>query len=140
MQIERFQPDHLRRLLLQPSQAFLGESMSDPAYGEMLAQSTSFSAIDGDQVVGCAGIIPMWEGRSVAWALLSADIGPRMVKIHRAAVRLLAFQTCRRIEATCDVRFEPARRWLEMLGFQLEGRLRAYTPTGDDHDLYARVR
>jgi RimJ/RimL family protein N-acetyltransferase len=46
----------------------------------------------------------------------------------------------RRIEATVDVGFKQGHRWIKMLGFELEGYMRAYRPDGADMLLYARVK
>jgi len=140
MRIEPFRPDHLALLALQPAQAYMGPQLTDLAYGKQLAAYPAFTALQADRVLGCAGLVPQWEGRAIVWALLAADIGRGMVVVHRAVDRFLSLRTERRIEATCDHSFGAASRWLLMLGFQHEGTMRAFTPDGHDHDLYARVQ
>jgi RimJ/RimL family protein N-acetyltransferase len=63
-----------------------------------------------------------------------------MVIIDRVARRMLRNCPRRRIQATTDPEFGPGQRWLLMLGFVQEGRLRAYTPDGRDQLMYARIR
>jgi len=61
------------------------------------------------------------------------------VPITRAARRFYEVCPLRRIEAEVACEHEQGRRWVEMLGFEREGRMRSYW-AGKDFDLYARVR
>lgn len=137
-----FQPVHLDRLELQGSQAWLGEVL-DPSYGAaMKAAGPCYTALDGERVVACAGIVNMWENRAHAWALIAHDAGRHFVAVVRAIQRFLDMQDIRRIETTVDVGFEQGHRMIKMLGFTLETPepMRAYTPDGRDCYLYARIR
>lgn len=140
MMIVAFQPAHLERLLLQPSQALMQPTLADPSYGPSLAAAgPAYSAVEGDAVFACAGIIPQWEGRAVAWALIADEAGRHMVGIHKAVRRALEVHAYRRIETAVASNFEQGHRWAQMLGFEREGRMRGYAPDGRDCDLYARV-
>jgi hypothetical protein len=44
-----------------------------------------------------------------------------------------------RVEASTAVGWLPGRRWLEMLGFECEGVMRAYGPDRRDFFRFARV-
>jgi RimJ/RimL family protein N-acetyltransferase len=46
----------------------------------------------------------------------------------------------RRYESTVDVGFKQGHRFMKMLGFEVEGYLKAYRPDGADMVLYARVK
>lgn len=141
MNIVAFEPHHLGRLLLQPSQAIMQPVLSDPGYGPSLAQAgPAYAAVDGDTVVACAGLIHQWPGRAVAWALIAAEAGPHMVSIHKAVRRAMDIFEARRIETAVATNFEQGHRWVKMLGFEREGTMRAYTPDGRDCDLYAMIR
>lgn len=140
MMIVPFDPSHLTRLLLQPSQAIMQPTLSDPAYGPSLAQAgPAYSAVDGDAVFACAGLIHQWPGRALAWALIAAEAGRHMIGIHKAVRRALDVHAFRRVETAVAADFDQGHRWAVMLGFEREGRMRAYTPDGGDCDLYARV-
>lgn len=140
MHIEPFSPDHLRRLLLQPSQTMLQPTLADPAYADMLHKGgPAYSAFDGDEVVACLGVIPQWQHRAIAWGLVGAEAGKRFVGIHRGVVRFLDLCGYKRVETSVLTDFEEGHRWARMLGFVREGTMKAYTPGGLDCDLYARV-
>lgn len=141
MMIVTFKPSHLERLLLQPAQEGMRPVMQDPSYGLSLARSgPCYAAVSGDEVLACAGLIPQWPGRAVAWALIGADAGRCFVGLHRAVKRALDMHEYRRVETGVASDFEAGHRWARMLGFTREGRMRAYTPDGRDCDLYALVR
>lgn len=96
------------------------------------------------QPVGCGGLVPLGFGRFLAWTWF-AEVAPR----HRrfvsgicAAVVKDAFerQGARRIEAHTPLHHLLGRRFLERLGFQMEGVARAWGPDGSDYCTYARVK
>lgn len=139
----RFAPlrvEHLAALELQAGQAYMGGDISAPGYAEQLLQGQAFTAIAGGEVIGCAGCIEPWDNRGILWALVSANAGRHMTAIHRAAVGFLAQSKLRRIETFVDTEFAAGHRWVQMLGFEREGRMRAFSPDGRDFDLYARVK
>lgn len=140
MEIVPFEPEHLRTLVLQEAQAWMGPMLKADYGLELKRGGPAFTALDGDQVIACAGVLRMWENRDQAWALLSADSGRRFVGIYRGIRRFLDMHDTRRVEATVDSEFAAGHRLMYLLGFQHEGRMRAYLMDGRDCDLYARVR
>lgn len=140
MEIVDFKADHLFQLDLQDAQQYLGVYIQrDQATA--LEQTPSFTGVEGDAIVGCAGIIPMWHGRAMAWAYLSSlAVGPTFLSVHRAVKRFLDVCYVQRIEMTVDCDFEQGHRWAMMLGFVKEANcMRAYRPDGGDCALYARI-
>lgn len=139
-----FEPDDLDDLLETGGEMFAGARslLGQPGYGDMLkASGPAWSALDVDQsIIGCGGLALEHPGCSVAWTLLHPErSGAHMLALHRQARKALAAAPTRRVQADCDPEFPPARRWLELLGFQYEGIRRAYAPDGRDMALYARV-
>lgn len=141
MIVERLRPEHLEALILQPAQQFARANLEQKGYAEALAQGEAFALLSEGRVVACAGVVPMWEGRGDAWALIAADIGPKgMHEAHYVVRKYLEKSALRRIEAACDAAFLQAHRWLYLLGFAYEGPLAKYTPDGRDCLRFARVR
>lgn len=135
-----FEPQHLRQIVLQSSQAWM-QPMLEADYGEQVAVlGPAYSMVDGDEVIACAGLVPIWEGRSQAWALISTEAGRHMVRIVRAIREFLAGQDVRRIEATVDAGFYPGHRLMAMLGFDREGMMLHYLPDGRHCCLYSRTK
>lgn len=124
---------------LQPMQAVLAEWVTEADARALEAHPSFTGWIDGTPV-GCAGIIPQWQDRAIAWAYLSAVCPPVMVAVHKAVARFLASCDIRRIETSVHCDFAAGHRWAVMLGFEMEApRMRAYGADGHDAALYARV-
>lgn len=140
MRIEPYSPAHLEALLLQPAQEFARPLLANPDYRQALAvPGMAFTALDGDRVLACAGLMPLWEGRAEAWALMSHDLRSHFLGIHYATKRFLNACGMRRVEAAVDAQFGCAKEWIEALGFKFEGPLASYTPDGRDCLRFARV-
>lgn len=145
MEVVQFQPEHLiimRDQGIQPTQALIvGSLLADPAYAIALRDGgPSGTAVDGGRILGCAGVMKIWEGRGLAWSVLATDIGVHFVGFHRAVKYFIEHCELRRIEADVQADFPSAHRWMTLLGFEREASRRAYSPDGTDYDLYARVR
>jgi hypothetical protein len=140
MRIADFHPDDLAKLQLQPAQPAEREPIAAPGYGEMLTEGEAFSVFDGDDLLGCLGVYPLWPGRGYAWALLAHDVGRVLRPLTRVARAYLAANPLPRIEAHVDPRFANAIQWAGLLGFEYEGLMRKCTPAGADQLLFARIR
>ncbi len=145
IEIRAFEDDDLARLNPQMVQA--AEYAALPSWEEIgamvRAAGPAWTAEWRGRVVGCAGIAVQMGGRGECWCFIGRDM-PRAawVVIHRAVRSRLGQAPAlgvHRLEATAAVGFPPARRWLEMLGFECEGVARAYAPDRSDCFRYARV-
>ncbi len=135
-----FEREHLHRMVIQQKQQGL-EHLVTPDVCGVLEGGQSYTALDGDEVVACAGVVEITQGRAVAWAYISQDVGRRMRFVTRAVKNFLDLTQFRRIEMDVDCEFPQAHRWAKMLGFEMEcERRRSFTPDGRDCALYAMVR
>lgn len=130
------------RLSLQKNQSFEKDSLNeDTDLSELAAQglALTFETEDG-KVIMIAGLAPQWTNRAVAWTLISESAGRHFVELHRYVDNFLDNSDFRRVESTVDVDFEAGHRWMKMLGFEVEGYMRAYKPDGGDMVLYSRIK
>lgn len=147
MRVVPFEPDHLRRLDPREMEARLFAAIPSDldAYARAMDQpGLSFTGLaDDGTVIGCAGVRPLWRGVGQAWALLSVHAPHAFKAVHRAALAGLAdaFATggFHRVQISVAVDFPAGLRWAGRLGFEVEGRMRRYGMTGDDHYLMART-
>lgn len=138
MEIVPFKREHLKNILIQNRQEDFQELLTPLLMRQL--EKGGYTALDGDEVVACAGTTELTPNRALAWAYISKDVGPRMLQVTKAVKRYLSIAPYRRIEMDVDCEFPEAHRWARMLGFELEcPRRRAYTPDGRDCALYARV-
>lgn len=141
MRVEPYRAHHLHLLIAQGVQsAQIREISHVPANYANVPPGLSMTALEGDHVVLCGGIIPLGPGMGMLWAALSADAGNHMLWLHRATRRFLDIEPRRRIEATVEEGFPAGCRWLELLGFRWEGPMPGYGLKGETHIRYGRVR
>lgn len=126
---------------MQPAQEYLTRIVDVRGdFTELSDKGLAWTAEHDGVVLAVAGVEPQWENRATAFALLSDDSGTHFPAIHSAVVEFLDNAPYRRIEATVDVGFKQGHRWIKMLGFELEGYMKAYRPDGADMLLYARIK
>jgi hypothetical protein len=141
-----FAPEHLARIELQAEQAGLSEAraMLGRIGAQLAVPGLALSLIDGERVLGAAGIWPQWPGRAIAWAVLGNQIPRRnwaqAVAVARRGLNQAHAAGHRRIEISIRDGFANGHRLARILEFRPEGLMRAYSPDGSDHWLYARVR
>lgn len=130
---------HLDQLDMQEAQDYVARWLT-PEIKAVLETTCSFTALDGERVLVCAGVLEMWEGRAAVWAMLGKNLGNKFIGVHRATKDFLDTCRYRRIEATVDVGHEEGERWIKMLGFQLETpNMKLYLPNGGDAAMYVRL-
>lgn len=129
------------KIEIQDAQAYMS-TIADLTldFSELSEKGLAWTGEVNDRVVAVAGLLPQWENRAIAWAVISKHAGPHFRSIHNAVHRFLIHAPFRRIEATVDVGFDDGVRWMKMLGFEIEGYMKAYRPDGADMLLFARVR
>jgi hypothetical protein len=139
--VARLAPEHLQELRLQQAQQHLSGNLADPDYVRALAASgNAFTALADGRVIACAGCLELWKDRAFLWSLIGENAGPHMRALVRAAEGYLRVAPWRRIEAAVASDFRQGQRLIRLLGFEFEGRMRAFSPDGADHDLFARVK
>lgn len=140
-QIVPFQADHLNQLKLQPIQAFLQDVLGEKC-GESIEQhSTAFTGLWYNEVVGCAGVTPLWPGVETAWALLGQKIPMTFVCIHKSVAMFLENRQVRRIETMVDCDHVAGHRWAHALGFICEAPcMSRRSADGRDMAMYARTK
>jgi len=141
MIVRGYEDGDVDRMVLQESQEITREWIKDLDLAPLVTNSMVWVAEDNESnVLAIAGIAPQWENRAIMWSMISPLAGRNMVAIHRAVIAKIDEVPFRRLEATVDVGFEPGLRWMRMLGFSVEGYLRAYRPDGGDQILYSRIK
>jgi len=104
---------------------------------------TAWTLIDGDLVIGAAGVIRFCPGVGEAWALNSVHVLRYPKAFYRAVKEGLDESIERlklhRVQAVVAANHPRAHRWIKALGFEFEGVMRAYGYNGDDYAIYGRV-
>ncbi len=136
-----FIPEHALELRQKLQEGQKGTAV-DLAHGETMARGhCAWTCVNADfDAVAAAGILPMWPGRGLAWALISEDAGPHMREVTKATIAALDCCPCRRVELYVRLGFHQAFRWAKILGFEFEAVLEEADPHGGDMAIFKRVR
>lgn len=128
------------QLALQPAQQWM-KDMVTLEQAQALGRSYKVvTGMDGDRVLGVAGIELYWEGRGMLWSFLADNVARQFVAMHRIAKKFVQDSGVRRLEAHVEVGFGQGHRWMKALGFYVETPCaRAYQAGGRDCTIYARV-
>ena len=136
-----FEIEHYRNILAQERQIEISTRMDEESLQYTKSHGECYTLIDGDEIVGCGGVVEIWKDRGMAWTLISENIGKRFVGLHRVVTRFLDTSKFKRVEMYVDYDFIEAHRWATMLGFTLEAeQMLAFLPNGKSASLYARIR
>tara|TARA_R100000808_G_scaffold12567_1_gene31270 strand:- start:1954 stop:2400 length:447 start_codon:yes stop_codon:yes gene_type:complete len=141
-----FVPDHAEELFAKSTSLATSDSkFTLRRWLENLERKDrAFTLMDNGHLIVSGGIHPIWKGMGEAWLIPSDEIKNhkiRMIKILRDHIdRITIEDDLRRLQATVRADYEPALRFIEFLGFKKEGLLKAYSPAGVDHYMYARVK
>lgn len=131
-----YDAEHLFKIDVQEAQR---EQVIGYMTPETAALLEGYSMMDGDDCLGCAGIVDAGHGRGIAWMILGKHSGPHFIPIVRAIERMLDVSGYRRIEMACAVNFPESHRLALLLGFMPEGRMAQYFSQSRDAILYARM-
>lgn len=140
MRVEPFRAEHLEQLILQPAQAAWRGRFDGETGAALEASRLAWSLLWRDRIIGCGGVVDRGGGRGEAWALLAQDAGLAMLTATRAVRRYFETAPFRRIEAATAADFAPAARWTRLLGFECEGRMRAFCDDGGDAERWAFIK
>jgi hypothetical protein len=102
-----------------------------------------FTFLIEGEVKACFGVIELWKGTGEFWFVPQPDMESWKWSAHKIIKYYLdkayTVMELARGQATADADSEKDQEWLMRLGFQAEGRLRAYI-LGKDHIMYSRLR
>ncbi len=92
----------------------------------LVAGGDAWCAHDETRPLVLAGLLPMWEGRLVAWAYLSRKAGPALLKATREIRRQLERRSNQRIEMYVQDGHSEGVRWAWLLGFRAESLMQNF--------------
>lgn len=124
------------------SELFVGPAGLPDNIGDM---GPAFTAVDSEgRIIGCAGVILMWENTGHAWAAFG-ELFPKypifMSKVVRNIMNeIISDNDLERVETLVESTNERNMRWAtKFLGFSREGTLRNYYH-GLDFEMVAIIR
>lgn len=145
MRIIPYEPHHLAMVQAQSEQASELAMMSPTDAVSLKHAGPAFTGIDGDEIVGCVGLIKFWETEQNryyrAWGWLGKKHPLAFVFVTRRIRNFLdAVEAPCRVEAQVRADFDKGCRWLDRIGFTRRATLPQYGPDGADYDLWDFVK
>lgn len=112
---------------------------------DLILKNLSFTCCDEDVVVGCAGLVEVWEGVCEAWIALDQKQIQNMQTVFfilRSLKKALKDLPAgiRRIHAFQNNRVRNHERFLSFLGFEQEAILKGFFPLKADCIVYRRLK
>lgn len=103
----------------------------------------AYTLLSPDGIICIAGVAPVWPGVGAAWSVTSDLVNKYPKAYFKATKQVLdaisADWKLHRVQVSVNVENKKAVNWVQHLGFQFEGLMRAYGVDKQDHYLYARV-
>jgi len=108
------------------------------------AAGPAVSLVADGKIIGCGGVAFPWMGMGEAWMCMDVEF-----KNHpKTAVKMCkaflddVYQACDmfRMQATIRADDGKLRKWIELMGFGLESRMKSFGPDRSDYLMYARVK
>lgn len=139
MEFTPFKPWHLK--LFRPGKLFQHPYLPEEARAALYRNVEGITVLLDGEIVAIMGIALLWPGVGEVTLIPSDKFYQNKftaTKITKKFIRL-ALETFRlhRIQATALKDLPGHSRFLEFLGFQLEGTLRGYGLKGEDFNMYS---
>lgn len=137
-----FEPFHLK--LFKEGREYGQAASSKELRAFMFRQVEGVTIIMDGEIAGCIGLAHMWAGVAEA-TLVPSDVYYKYAKTLTRFVKEsldIGTETGRihRVQALSLEKYPKHGRFLEALGFEKEGIIRAYDCEKNDYGMYARIR
>lgn len=103
----------------------------------------AYSIFCDNELIACMGLLILWDGVAEVWTVPSSKVEKYKFSYFKA-VKLaieqgVEFYGLHRLQTSCRCKSPVSANWLRKLGFQEEGVMRQYGPTGEDHYMFGKV-
>lgn len=141
MDIRPFDISHFDAMELQDNGWLKREERA--RYAWLQESGVSYTLFLDGLPIYCGGLAESWPGVCDIWMLPSVDVIHKPISVVKAARWMLddAIEKMlpHRIQATVKAADDRAVRFIEALGFEREGLMRAFSSDKTDFFLYARI-
>jgi hypothetical protein len=100
----------------------------------------AYTIKDRGQIVGCAGVLDLWNGVGEAWTCLTDESRAKPFFLHRRTYKIIReiikSKVYHRVHAIVCCTEEKPVQWIERLGFVKESVMKNYGADGSDHAMY----
>lgn len=143
MQIIPFKIEDALSLDVRPHEDKIKDHADFEKWAKLNEESTGFSGFCDDKLIGCAGIRTIWDGVGEAWVLASQGVykHPKSVfkNVRDYLDKIIKEQGLWRVQAHVRTDNLMGIKFIQMLGFKIEGKAVKFNPDKTDAYLFARV-
>lgn len=143
MKIVPFKIEHALSLSVRPHEDEIKNHPDFEKWAKLNGENIGFSGFCDGVLIGCGGIRTIWNGVGEAWVLGSKEVykHPKSAfkNVRNYLDKIIKEHNFWRIQA--HVRTDNARgvRFVQMLGFKIEGKMHKFNPDGTDSYLFGKV-
>lgn len=109
-----------------------------------MALGRTMTGMKDDIILGCGGILPLWEGVAEGWLLTADEIEQYPLAFHKLVRQFISEAeealNLHRIQIFVWSEFETSIEWVKRLGFESEGLMKAFSADRQDFYRMAKVR
>jgi RimJ/RimL family protein N-acetyltransferase len=106
-------------------------------------RGTAYTAMEGNKILGCAGIVRLWGNVGETWSYLSDDFRAKPFALHKICKQMLRqvkeVSGYHRVQTTVRKDDKKAIKWAEKLGMTYESTLKQFGPDKADYDMFCVV-
>ena len=139
-EVVHFQPEHCDELLQHLPEDDIRRG--DQYVSAIAEKDSSWSLLDNGHLIFSCGIYPIWDGVGEAWFLPSEKTRQHKISTVKILLDRIDYVAERfnlqRVQATADCEIPRDKKFLELLDFKVEARMKRYGPTRHDFYLMAR--
>jgi len=136
----KYKPEHLKQL--NRIRDCVPDNLEEKI-AEYELNGVVFTIMYGEQPIALCGAIKLWDGVAEIWFLTTDHIEEHKTFFYREVVRLMnqvqKEQNIHRMQCTVETDFTQCQKWLEGLGFVIEGVMLMYGPDRKNHYRYAKL-
>jgi len=142
-QIVPFEPKHWDMIEFRQFEKETIGKMLDEIRVKLESNGPTYTGLVDGKVAGFAGVILLWPGVGEGW-ILGSDLFSKnklwfVRNVKRYLEKIMNTHQLHRVQTTVMHGRTGLVRLVEFLGMQFEGRLRNYSPNGEDYLMYGRV-
>jgi hypothetical protein len=143
--IEPFKAEHFKAMDLKNEMRISTELMPDYELiiKKFETNGPAMTLFIDDKIIGSAGFLPYWPGVAEVWALVTPLVHNYPLEfckfIKKNMESVISIVGLSRVQATVKVGDQMAVKFLQFLGFKIEGLMRKFGPDGSDNFMMGRV-
>jgi len=140
-EVVKFKAEHIFQIDEQEITRGVTQMINPDYWRRVELKELQYTCLVDGKPAAAGGMIEYWPGRCELWAVIGKNTKSVFLKIHRTVQAFLTVVPNKRIEAKVDFDFEQGKRWMRLLGFEMEAsRMKSYFPDGKDAVLYSYLR